>query len=123
LAPPVKLSRTISLERTKKKKKKKKMTRAYTVTSMEVLPQLNSYSDVVITIDFVYGDSQTSLNCSCCLPAPKDTFLPLESVTKEVALQWLLANCQNTTEELDSALDAKIFNVTNTPFVYDWADT
>jgi hypothetical protein len=98
------------------------MTRTYDVTSMEVLPKLDDYSDVVIKLDFTYGDVNASLKGSCSLPAPEDTLVPLESVSKELALEWLLANCPNTTEEFDAQLDRELAEKANEPFVYDWAE-
>jgi hypothetical protein len=98
------------------------MTRSYDVTSMEVLPQLDAHSDVVIKLNFTYGDASASLKGSCSLPAPEGTFLPLESISKATALQWLLANCSNTTEEFDANLDAQIAAKANRPFVYDWTE-
>jgi hypothetical protein len=98
------------------------MSRFYTVTSMEVLPQFDAHSDVVIKLNFTYGDAEAFLSGSCSLPAPKDTLVPLESVSKELALEWLLANCLNTTEEFDAGLDAQIAEKANEPFVYDWAE-
>ncbi len=96
------------------------MTRSYDVTSMEVIPQFGSNSDVVVRLNFTYGDTQASLKGSCSLPAPEDTFLPLESISKETALEWLLENCPNTTADFDANLDEKIAAAANAPFVYTW---
>lgn len=96
------------------------MARTYEVTSMEVLPQLDAHTDVVIKLNFTYGDSADKIGGSCTLPAPEGEFLPLESISKATALSWLLANCPNTTEELDAGLDKKIAEMADQPFSYDW---
>jgi hypothetical protein len=98
------------------------MTRAYAVTSMEVLPQLDDHTDVVIKLNFTYGDVNASLNGSCTLTQPEGEFLPLESITKETALSWLLDQCPNTTEEFDAQLDKELAEKANEPFVYDWSE-
>lgn len=87
---------------------------------MEVLPKLDAYDDVVIKLNFTYGDADMSLKGNCRLPAPEGTFLPLESISKATALQWLLENCPNTTEEFDARLDRELAEKANKPFVYDW---
>jgi len=99
------------------------MTRTYNVTSMEVLPQLDGNADVVIKLNFTYGNEEASLigSCSLPVPVPEGEFIPLDSISKELALEWLLANCPNTTEEFDANLDAKIAAEANKPFVYDWS--
>ena len=98
------------------------MTRTYNVTSMEVLPKLNDLDDVVIKLNFTYGDEEASLSGSCSLPAAEDTLVPLESVSKELALEWLLEHCPNTTEEFDSNLDQQIFEKEHEPFIYNWSE-
>lgn len=98
------------------------MARQYTVTSMEVLPQLDAHSDVVIKLNFTYGDAEASLAGSCSLPAPEGPFVPLDQVSKATALQWLLANCPNTTEQFDAQLDREIAEKANEPFIYDWEE-
>lgn len=98
------------------------MSRTYDVTSMEVLPQLDAHSDVVIKLNFTYGDTEASLKGECLLPPPEGTFLPLESISKATALQWLLANCPNTTAEFDAQLDREIAEKANEPFEYDWSE-
>lgn len=94
--------------------------RSYEVTSMEVLPKLDAFSDVVIKINFTYGDDRASLVGSCSLPAPEGQFIPLDSISKETALQWLLANCENTTEEFNEQLDAEIAADADRPYPYTW---
>jgi hypothetical protein len=89
---------------------------------MEVLPQLDAYSDVVIKLNFTYGDAEASLQGSCSLPAPEDTLVPLESVSKELALEWLLEHCPNTTEEFDAQLDKEISDKLNEPFIYNLSE-
>lgn len=98
------------------------MNRNYAVTSLEVLPKLGEHDDVVIKLNFTYGDAEASLKGSCFLPAPEGTFLPLESISKAIALQWLLENCPNTTEEFDAQLDREIAEKANEPFEYNWAE-
>ena len=97
------------------------MARTYDVTSMEVLPKIDAHDDVVIRINFTYGDAEGYLQGSCSLPAPGGTFFPLDSISKELALEWLLANCPNTTEEFDANLDAQIAKEASRSFVYDWS--
>ena len=99
------------------------MTRIYEVTSMEVLPQLDAHTDVVIKLTFTYGAAANKIGGTVTLPAPEGTFLPLESISKATALQWLLANCPNTTEEFDAQLDRKIAEKANEPFIYNWSDS
>ncbi len=101
------------------------MTRSYDVTSMEVLPQLDGNTDVVIKLNFTYGDDEASLHGNCQLTPPESGsgFLPLESITKATALSWLLEQCPNTTEEFDANLDAQIAAKANQPFVYNWAES
>jgi len=101
------------------------MTRFYNVTSMEVLPNLDAYSDVVIKLNFTYGNAEASLRGQCELTPPglSSPFLPLESISKATALQWLLENCLNTTEEFDANLDAQIAEKANEPFIYDWYES
>lgn len=98
------------------------MTRTYEVTSMEVLPQLDAHTDVVIKLNFTYGDSADKIGGSVILPAPEGEFLPLESISKATALSWLLANCPNTTAEFDARLDREIAEKANEPFEYDWSE-
>jgi len=96
------------------------MTRSYNVTSMEVLPAFRDHSNVVIKLNFVYGNAKISLQGSCSLPLPEGTIIPLESISQELALRWLLDNCPNTTEEFDADLDAQLVKTTNVPFLYMW---
>ena len=98
------------------------MARTYDITSMEVLPKLNDYEQVVVRLNFTYGDALASLEGSCALPTPRDQFLPLDQISKDLALQWLLANCSNTTEEFDLQLDNEIKQKNNEAFVYTWSD-
>lgn len=98
------------------------MARSYNVTSIEVLPKLDSLDDVVVKLNFTYGNSEAFLSGSFSLPAPEGTILPLKSITKEIALQWLLAHCPNTTEEFDAQLDREIAEKANEPSVYDWSE-
>jgi hypothetical protein len=98
------------------------MTRTYNVTSMEVLPKLDAHSDVVIKLNFTYGDAEASLQGSCSLPVPEGEFVPLDSISKELALEWLLANCPNTAEEFDAQLNRELAEKANEPFVYNWAE-
>lgn len=98
------------------------MARFYDVTSMEVLPKLDNNSDVVIKLNFIYGDAEASLVGFYRLPAPSGDFLPLDQISKETALEWLLANCPNTTEQFDAQLDAEIARKANQPFVYNWIE-
>jgi hypothetical protein len=98
------------------------MTRSYDVTSMEVLPQLGTHDNVVIKLNFTYGDAEACLQGSCSLAAPEGSLVPLASVSKELALEWLLSNCSNTTEEFDVNLDAQIAKAANTPFIYAWTE-
>lgn len=97
--------------------------RAYEVTSMEVLPRLDAHSDVVIQLFFTYGTSEESLNGAVSLVAPQAgaPFLPLESVTKETALSWLMGVLRDEQKaELDEQLDAKIAEKSNVPYAYSW---
>ena len=98
------------------------MARAYDVTSMEVLPKLDAQSDVVIKLNFTYGDAAASLRGACELTPPESgaPFLPLDSISKETALSWLLEQCPNTTEEFDAQLDRELEMKANKPFEYDW---
>lgn len=98
------------------------MTRTYNVTSMEVLPKLEGRENVIIKLNFTYGDDEASLQGSCLLPAPEGAFIPLDLISKELALKWLVAYCPNTTEEFDANLDAQIAEKTNELFVYDWSE-
>ena len=97
------------------------MARTYDVTSMEVLPKLDAHSDVIVRLNFTYGDEEASLSGFCDLhqPTEESPYLPLESVSKETALSWLLAQCINTTEEFDAQLDRKLAEEKNEPFIYD----
>jgi hypothetical protein len=96
--------------------------RNYQVTSIEVLPKLDAHDNVVIKLNFTYGNAEASLQGSCSLPTPQGSLVPLESVSKELALEWLLGNCPNTAEEFDANLDAQIAKAANTPFVYVWTE-
>jgi hypothetical protein len=96
------------------------MTRIYNVTSMEVSPQLDNHTNVVIKLSFTYGNTEVSLNGYCSLTQPEGEFLPLESITKETALYWLLDQCPNSTKEFDAQLDKKLAEKANKPFVYTW---
>ena len=98
------------------------MARTYKVTSMEVLPQLDAYSNVVITLNFTYGDAEASLNGSCSLTQPEGELIPLDQISKETALSWLLDQCPNSTEEFNSNLDAQIAKAANETFVYTWTE-
>lgn len=97
------------------------MTRIYNVTSMEVLPKLNAYDDVVVKLNFTYGNSEALLSGVCDLnpPEPGSSFSPLESISKETALSWLLSQCPNSTEQFDERLDREIAERNNQPFIYD----
>jgi hypothetical protein len=97
------------------------MTRTYNVTSMEVLPQLDDHTDVVIKLNFTYGNAEASLVGSCTLVQPENEFLPLDQISKETALSWLLDQCPNTTEEFNTQLDRELAEKANEPFVYDWS--
>ena len=89
---------------------------------MEVIPKLEEFDDVVIYLNFTYGDAEAFLRGRCSLPAPEGTLVPLESVSKDLALEWLLTNCPNTTEQFDEQLDRELAEKANEPFVYDWAE-
>jgi hypothetical protein len=99
------------------------MARTYDVTSMEVLPKLDAHSDVVIKLNFTYGDVEAFLQGSCTLTQPEGEFLPLNQISKETALSWLLDQCPNTTEEFNAQLDRKLAERANDPYVYDWSDS
>ena len=96
------------------------MTRSYTVTSMEVLPALEGYTNVVVKLNFTYGNTEASLQGYCSLTQPKGPFLPLDQISKEVSFSWLLDQCPNSTEEFDAQLDKKLAEKVNKPFVYTW---
>lgn len=98
------------------------MTRTYSVTSMEVLSALDNHTDVVIKLNFSYGDAEASLNGSCSLDQPEGEFLPLDQISRGTALSWLLDQCPNTTEEFDAQLDRELAERANEPFVYTWDD-
>ena len=91
---------------------------------MEVLPKLDDHADVVIRLNFTYGDADASLGGFCELNSPteKSSYLPLESISKETAVSWLLSQCINTTEEFDAQLDKELAEKSNEPFVYDWSE-
>jgi hypothetical protein len=95
------------------------MARVYTVTQMQVLPQLEGNTKVVIDLRFTYGDAEAMLNGSCPVPAPEGVLVPLESITQELAVKWLLEYCPNTTEEFDAQLDRELAEKKNPPFVYE----
>jgi hypothetical protein len=97
------------------------MTRAYDVASMEVLPQLDDHTDVVIKLNFTYGDTGAFLRGSCTLVQPEGSSLPLDQISKEIALSWLLDQCPNTTEQFDAQLDRELAEKTNEPYIYDWS--
>ena len=94
--------------------------RAYTVTYLTVIPSQGEYSDVVTHVHFTYGNEVASLIGICPLPAAGVPFIPLDEVTKEQAMQWLLAYCPNTTAEFDANLDSQIAYAENTPYDYEW---
>jgi hypothetical protein len=98
------------------------MSRTYDVTSMEVLPKLDAHTDVVIKLNFTYGDAEASLRGSCTLTQPEGEFLPLDQISKETALSWLLSQCPNSTEEFDTQLDRELAERANEPFVYYWSE-
>jgi hypothetical protein len=95
--------------------------RTYTVTSLEVVPHEDGFTDVAIAIKFTYGNEVASLSGTCPLSSPGIPFTPLDEVTKEQAMEWLLACCPNTTEEFDANLDAQIAYKANEPFEYTWS--
>lgn len=96
------------------------MAREFQVTSLKVVPNLDNKTDVVTEIQFTYGDSGTFLKGSCVVPVPGDTFIPLESISKEKALEWLTQCLPNTTEEFDKEIDRRIAARTNVPYIHDW---
>ena len=98
------------------------MSRSYTIHSLTVLPAKEEHSDVVVTINFTYGDSEVSLGGQCQLPPPSSDYVPLANITKDQAMQWLLEFCPNTTEEFDANLDAQLAEKSNQSFNYDWSD-
>jgi hypothetical protein len=87
---------------------------------MEVLPVLDGLTNVVIKLNFTYGDTEASLQGSCSLAQPNSEFLPLEQISKETALSWILDQCQNSTEEFNAQLDKELTEKANEPFVYAW---
>jgi hypothetical protein len=90
---------------------------------MEVIPLLDNFSNVVVRLNFTYGNSEASLNGSCLIPTPDGEFVPLDSISKELALEWLLAHCPNSTQEFDANLDVKLAETAKAPFVYRWTET
>lgn len=86
------------------------MAREYKVTSMQVAKNLNDKTDVVTKIDFSYGDATNFLTGFCVLPEPGDSFIQLNSISNEMALEWLKQHLKNTTEEFDAQLDKKELN-------------
>lgn len=93
------------------------MARIFKVTSMEVQPKLGAKSDVVISLEFTYGDDQHSTGGLLELEPPGDSFLPIESITEQVALEWLLATVGNRTDEYDHAIQKDIDAKNNVPYV------
>lgn len=104
------------------------MARSFEITSLEVSPQYNAegatFPDVVISINFRYGEGENLVSGSCPLNPhePDGSFLPLESVSKELALQWLLACNRLNKSALDQQLDYLVQLEKNPPFEYNWTD-
>lgn len=81
---------------------------------------LDGFTNVVIRLNFTYGDAEVSLQGSCSLAQPNNEFLPLEQISKETAISWILNQCPNSTEEFNSQLDRELAKKNNKLFVYDW---
>lgn len=116
------------------------MTRQFNVASMEVVPKLDSHDDVVITIRAIYGDSRASNFFNVQLNPPGPNYIPISSITKELALEWLLAKVdepvykwdtdeegepiqvpgQTLREEFDKMLDKQIALAADQPYSYGW---
>lgn len=98
--------------------------RTIRVTSLEVLPQLNSFDDVVLEAKWKYEEGSVSLACDTQFEAPAagSDFVPLDSVTPEIAKSWVLSRLDDETMKLlNEAMDRKIASINNKPFVYDWS--
>jgi hypothetical protein len=76
----------------------------FTLVSVEVEPVRGANTDVIVSINYTYGDSQTYLKGNCPLPNPEADFIPLSAITRSQVLDWLVAHCPESTASLDARL-------------------
>ena len=76
----------------------------FTLVSVEVEPVRGANTDVIVSINYTYGDSQTNLKGNCPLPDPDANIIPISTITRSQVLDWLVAYCPETIASLNARL-------------------
>ena len=90
----------------------------FTLVSVEVEPTRGANTNVVVSINYTYGDSLVNLKGNCPLPNPDDSFIPINTLTRSQVLDWLVAHCPESTTSLDARLAGLTTYQANTKFIY-----
>jgi len=90
----------------------------FTLVSVEVEPVKGALTDVIVSINYTYGDSVINLKGNCPLPDPENDYIPLSTITRSQVLDWLVAHCPESTDSLDARLAAVTGHTTNTKYIW-----
>lgn len=90
----------------------------FTLVSVEVEPIKGAYTDVIVSINYTYGNSSINLKGNCPLPDPEANFVPISTITRSQVLDWLVAHCPESTDSLDARLAALTAYATNTKYIW-----
>ena len=90
----------------------------FTLVSVEVEPVRGLNTDVIVSINYTYGDAQINLKGNCPLPDPDANIIPLSTITRSQVLDWLVAHCPESTASLDARLAAVTGHSTNTKYIW-----
>ena len=90
----------------------------FTLVSVEVEPVRGTNTDVIVSINYTYGDSQINLKGNCPLPDPDANIIPLSTITRSQALDWLVAYCPETTASLDARLAGLTAHAAAAKYIY-----
>jgi hypothetical protein len=91
----------------------------FTLVSVEVEPIREANTNVVVSINYTYGDSQTNIKGNCPLPNPDANFIPISTLTRGQVLDWLVEHCPESTSSLDSRLAGLTSHIANTKYIYE----
>jgi hypothetical protein len=91
----------------------------FTLVSVEVDPTRGGLSDVIVSINYTYGDGTTFLRGNCPLPDPETDYIPISTITRKQVLDWLVAYCPETTSSLDARLAGLTTHAAATKYIYE----
>jgi hypothetical protein len=90
----------------------------FTLVSVEVEPVRGALNDVIVSINYTYGDSLANLKGNCPLPDPEGDYISLSTITRSQVLDWLVAYCPESVDSLNARLAAVNAHTTNTKYIW-----